>query len=62
MEHLQRMRVQQCILIAATVDADNHAVRLAWGIVESESEASWRMFQSNIKTAIPACCRVYHKD
>jgi hypothetical protein len=42
--------VQQCILIAVTVDADNHAVRLAWGIVESESEAR---FLSDIKTAIP---------
>jgi transposase-like protein len=45
--------VQQCILIAVTIDADNHAIRLAWGIVESESEESWRMFLSNIKTAIP---------
>jgi transposase-like protein len=52
-QDLTKNAVQQCILIAVTVDADNHAVRLAWGIVESESEASWRMFLSNIKTAMP---------
>ena len=45
--------MQQCIPIAVTVDASNHAVRLAWGIIESDSEASWRMLLSDIKTVIP---------
>jgi len=27
-------------------------ITLAWGIIESESEESWRMFLSNTKTAI----------
>ena len=30
--------MQQWILIAITVDADNYAIRPAWGIVESKSE------------------------
>jgi hypothetical protein len=48
--------VQQCILTAVIVDADNHA---AWGIVESESGASWRMFLSKIKIAIPEIIEPY---
>jgi hypothetical protein len=32
------------ILLAVTVDADNHAIILAWAVVEGESESSWRYF------------------
>ena len=31
------------ILLAVAVDADNHAIILAWA-VEGESESSWRYF------------------
>jgi hypothetical protein len=41
------------ILLAVSVDADNHAVPIAWAIVEGESESSWRFFLSNLVTAIP---------
>jgi len=41
------------ILMAASVDADNHAVLLAWAIVEGESEDSWRYFLGHLVTTIP---------
>ena len=41
------------ILLAASVDANNHSVLLAWAVVESENESSWRFFLSNLCTAIP---------
>ena len=31
----------QTLLLAIGIDADNHAVLLAWGLVESETEDSW---------------------
>ena len=41
------------ILLAASIDANNHSVLLAWAIVESENESSWRFFLSNLYAAIP---------
>ena len=41
------------ILLAASVDANNHSVLLAWAVVESENESPWRFFLSNLCTAIP---------
>ena len=32
------------ILMAASIDAANHAVLIAWAIVESENEDAWRFF------------------
>ena len=39
--------------MAASVDAENHAVLVAWAIVEGESEESWRYFLGHLVTAIP---------
>ena len=41
------------ILLAVSVDTNNHSVLLAWAIVESENESSWRFFLSNLCAAIP---------
>ena len=41
------------ILLAASIDVNNHSVLLAWAIVESENESSWRFFLSNLRAAIP---------
>ena len=41
------------ILLTMSVDANNHSVLLAWAIVESENEGSWRFFLSNLCAAIP---------
>jgi len=41
------------VLLAVSVDANNHAVMIAWAIVEGESESSWRWFLSHLHTGIP---------
>lgn len=41
------------VLVAVALDADNHGVLLAWALVESENESSWRYFLANLKVAIP---------
>ena len=43
----------QTLLLAVGIDADNHAVLLAWALVESETEDSWRFFLTNLKSTIP---------
>jgi len=43
----------QTLLLAVGIDADNHAVLLAWGLVESETEDSWRFFLTNLRSAMP---------
>jgi len=43
----------QTLLLAVGINADNHAVLLAWGLVESETEDSWRFFLINLKFAMP---------
>lgn len=40
-------------LLAVSVDAVNNVVFIAWAIVESENEGSWRYFLSNLKISIP---------
>lgn len=40
-------------LLAASVDANNHGVLIAWAIVESENEGSWRYFLTNLTISIP---------
>ena len=35
------------VLLAVSVDADNHAVMISWALVEGESESSWRWFLSS---------------
>ena len=40
------------ILLAVSVNADNHSVLLAWAVVEGESEHSWRYFLSNLLLSI----------
>ena len=43
----------QTLLLAVGIDADNHAVLLAWGLVESETEDSWRFSRTNLRSAMP---------
>ena len=43
----------QTLLLAVGIDADNHAVLLAWGLVESETQDSWRFFLTDLKSAMP---------
>ena len=49
-------------MLAACVDTDNHAVPLAWAIVESENEHAWRFFLSNLYNAIPEINRPTTSD
>jgi len=35
------------------VDANGNILLLAWGIVESENEYSWRYFLQHLKQALP---------
>ena len=39
--------------MAVGIDADNQALLLAWELVESETEDSWRFFLINLKSAMP---------
>ena len=41
------------VLLAASVDVNNHSVLLAWTIVESENESSWQFLLSNLCATIP---------
>jgi len=43
----------QTLLLAVGIDAENHVVLLAWGLVESETEDSWRFFLTNLRSAMP---------
>ena len=40
----------QTLLLAVAIDADDHEVLLAWALVESETEDSWRFFLTNLKS------------
>ncbi|KAH0610214.1 uncharacterized protein H6S33_011741 [Morchella sextelata] len=42
----------QTILLAVSIDGDNHGCILAWALVEGENEESWRFFLLNLKAAI----------
>jgi len=44
----------QVLLLAVGIDAENHATLLAWAMVESETEESWRYFLVHLRQAIPA--------
>jgi zinc finger SWIM domain-containing protein 3 len=50
--HLKGVFVQT-LLVAVGIDANNHIVPLAWAVVESETESSWRWFLRELATAIP---------
>lgn len=39
------------LLLAAAMDGDNHILPLAFGLVDTESDATWRWFFENIKNA-----------
>ena len=41
------------LLLASSLDANNHIVLLAWAIVESENQYSWQWFITHLITAIP---------
>ena len=41
------------VLLKVSVDADNHAIMIAWALVEGESESSLRLFLSHLHAAIP---------
>ena len=41
------------VLLKVSVDADNHAVMIAWALAEGESESSLRLFLSHLHAAIP---------
>lgn len=43
----------QTLLLAVTIDADNHACILAWALVGGETKDSWRYFLLHLKSAIP---------
>ena len=39
------------LLLAAAMDGDNHILPLAFGLVDTESDATWHWFFENIKNA-----------
>lgn len=41
------------LLLAVGIDANGHNVILAWALVESENESSWRYFLCLLQQAIP---------
>jgi hypothetical protein len=41
------------LLVAVGIDANNHILPLAWAVVESETESSWRWFLQQLSAAIP---------
>jgi hypothetical protein len=41
------------LMLAVRIDAENQIVPLAWAVVESENERSWRWFLSHLSAAIP---------
>jgi zinc finger SWIM domain-containing protein 3 len=43
----------QTLLVAVGIDANNHILPLAWAVVESETESSWRWFLRQLSAAIP---------
>jgi len=43
------------VLLAESVDADNHAVMIAWAIVEGESESSWRRYADADNASVHTC-------
>jgi hypothetical protein len=42
----------QTLLLAVALDAENQIIILAWAVVESENESSWRWFLSQLTEAI----------
>ena len=48
-----KARFVQTLLLAVGIDANGNILLLAWGIVESENESSWRYFLEHLKKAIP---------
>ena len=43
----------QILLLAVGIDAENHAVPLAWAMVESETEDAWCYFLIHLRQSIP---------
>ena len=41
------------ILTATSVDAENHVVLIAWALADQESADAWRLFLSNLRSAVP---------
>ena len=41
------------VLLAVGIDAENHAIQLAWAMVESETEDAWRYFLIHLWQSIP---------
>lgn len=48
-----KARFVQTLLLAVGIDANGNILLLAWGIVESENESSWRYFPEHLRKAIP---------
>jgi hypothetical protein len=46
-------RLIQQLLLAVSIDANGKGLILAWAVVESENEDSWRYFFKNLVRAIP---------
>ena len=46
-------RFVQTLLLAVGIDTNGNILLLAWGIVESENESSWRYFLEHLRKAIP---------
>jgi len=38
-----KVKFRQILLFAVTLDANNHILLLAWGLLPSENEATWKM-------------------
>ena len=48
-----KARFVQTLLLAVGIDANGNILLLAWRIVESENESSWRYFLEHLRKAIP---------
>jgi transposase-like protein len=46
-------RFIQQLLLAVSIDANGNTLILAWAVVESENEESWRYFFEHLRESIP---------
>jgi len=51
-----KTRWAMTLLIAVGIDGNGETVILAWGVVESESEASWTWFLNHLEQVLPEVC------